>query len=516
MKEQRLIFYVNTAEQGAEISQSEKSPDELSQTADELAQLENLKAQPGGTKAAAEARTLIDDDKTPPGAKKILKEKITAVEGAANARKTNNSKETTDTLNSATASLKKSVETQKKRKAEHATFNSEFGRFTSLTNAKELFKDVKVSMDSQTKGSVDITWDKFNSLNGFKQLGVDQKKAYLKALNDKLAGNNPEGANAIDETLRKFKTDNRLPKKWTEAGGYIDNPEKWGQTREEAAKWLMKNADNKILQANTAFKFLEGNRHSLEKAGVGMPTQSEIFEKSTDEFNKYFDGMKQKIATVDKDMAESMDAMKVSEGAEIKEIDTQNLEAMKKEADETSEKAKDITPKIVEFVKDMKLNQKTKEVAEKLKEESKTGADVEVNTVASMRERAQNNDQGGGGMNTWETMKSFFGAGSKEASEGQPEQDGKKGEKKDFDPEAIARKQVVAETLANNKNREDFEKALGVSGLEKEDLSKASGLLTIQNIDAKAIEDKLSSDAELKKLLERKAAEGAFEMKKAA
>jgi hypothetical protein len=504
--ENRLIYLaVETAEQQA--SQNEQDSNELKKTGAELAQLENLKAQSGGTKSATEARALIDDDKTPAAAKKILHEKIISVESAANARKLNLNPQTTEILDKAVASLKKSVDAQKTKKAEHASANSEFGKFASLMNAKELFKDVKVSMNSKTKGSVEISWDKFNSLEGFQQLGIEQKKAYLKALNDKLAGNTPEGSKAIDAILNKFKNDPRLPKNWRGENGYAGNPEKYGDTREHAAKWLMENADKKILQAETAFKFLEGNSHLLEKSGVKMPNKTDIFEKSTTEFNEYFEGIKQKIATVDQDMASSMEKMKVYEGAEMKNIETQNTVAIEEEKNRTEKTAEDLTPKLQQFIQDQKIPQ---EVIAKTEELKKQTQDVkEVDNVANLRAQAQAGEK----TNWWKKLLGKQDAEADDYAQNQNKEiiseevaEAEKESGKNFDPEALARKQVMGEKLANQKTADAFKKTLGVrEGISAEDLNKLSALAMLQKTNVDSVKTALTP--EVKRILEAQSAD---------
>jgi len=499
--ENRLVYLAVAAEkqEDAEAARAEKAPDELEQTGADLARLESLKAEPGGTGVSRQAKAMIEGGKISDVAEDLLKKQIGTVEAAVATRKNNLTPETTKLLNTANDKLKATVEKQKKRAAENAVSDSKFGRMAGLGRADEIFKDVKISVNGKT-----FEWKK-GQMENFRLLPLEGKKDFVKKMAEALLAS-PDG---VDQVLEKFGSDSRLPKKWTDKpDGYCWNPEKHGHTKKHAAEWLTQNADKKILQAETAFKFLEGNNHLLEKAGVGMPLKSEIFDKSTTEFNQYFEGMKQKIASVDKDMASRMDAMKMSEGTEIKTIDTQNTEAMQKEAAETTQQAKDITPKIVELVKTMKIDKRSSELAAELEKKSKTGASVESDNVASLRERAQNEES----VSAWEKMKSFFGT-EKAAADGYSDQ---VGEKKDFDPEAEARKQVVAETLGDKKSQADFEKALGVSGLEKEDLAKASGLLTIQELDSKAIEDKLNSDQELKKLLARKAADDYPETRMAA
>ena len=496
--ENRLIYFATAAEQqaeNAEVSQAEQDPDsDLKKAAEDLAQLEKLKAKPGGTKAVSEARALIDNPNLTPKAKELLQKKITAVEGAVNDRKLSPGKEKTLALDSAVDALKKSVAFQKKRLSDNATANSEFGKFASLSNAKELFKDVKVSVKSETKGSVDITFDKFNSLEGFKQLGLEQKQAYLKALREKLTGGTEGGTKAIEETLKKFSGDKELPKKWQE---YAKNPEKDGDSREHAAKWLSENVPKIKLHAEQYDQYAKANQPLFEKAKLSPISKTEFAEKSTSERNQYFESLKQKIAAVDAGEAERMEKMKVSEGAEVGAIDAKNVAAIEKAKSDTTERAKTITPKIIDFVKNTKLNEATKARATEL--EKQTNDSDATDKIANLRTQAQSEEER---QSFWEKAKDFF-KGDK-AADDHPDQAARE---KDFDLQAEARKQVTAETLENTKNREDWEKALGVKNLQKDELAKVSSLLQNEKIDAKVVEDQINADAELKKILEQKAAD---------
>ncbi len=498
--ENRFVYFASPTEQqeNTEVSKTEKAPDGLSKTADDLAQLEKLRAKPGGTKAASEARSLIDNSNVTEAAKKVLQQKIIAVEAAAADRKTGElTPQKTEALDKKTDALKKSVEDQKKELSAKAVANSKFERLSALPNANETFRDVKVSIKSKTHAN---TLTGFLAREDFRNLSLAQKNKYLDALYEKL-GSNPD---ATSQVLENFSKDKRLPKKWQE---YAKDPEKWGDTREHAAKWLQGNADKKILQAETAFKFLEGNSHLLEKAGIAMPSCGDVFDKSTSEFNQYFEGLKQKIAKVDTETAARMDSMKVSEGAEIKTISVKNVEAAEKEKADTAAVAEKIAPRLEQFAKVIDLAKFRTARENELKTAGKTEVATEAG-AANLRERVQSGEKIG----VWGAAKNILGFGKKAAADDYSEK--MEGDKKEGNPEERARREVAAKMLGDPKMTDVLAKEMKLSsGMKTEDFARLESLLALEKFDAENVRAKLSP--EIKNVFKNNAADD-FETKKAA
>lgn len=488
--ENRFVYFAASAEQqkNAEISRTEKSPDRIQKTAEDLANIEKAgkgQVERGGRRAKGEASALVNSGKITDVAKSKLKERIASADKAAAELSQNpGNSNKIDALNKAVSVLKKSVEFQKKQMAKNATENSKFERFKSLANANELFKDVKVSMKSETKGGqFEITWKEFNSLEGFKKLGFAQKEAFNKALNEKLTGKNPEGANAIDGILKKFKNNKMLPKKWTREGGYIDNPEKWGDTREHAAKWLQENADKKILHTETALKFLEGQQHLLEKAGIKMPSRDEIFEKSTSEYNQYFEGLKQKIAKMDTEAAVQIDKMKVSEGAKI---ETAQVE-MKTSGEEKEKAASEGFDGLAKKIQNSPIRKDfMRELDTKKKEAKKDKSSDVQNRMTAAR----------GG----EAQPSFFKKIALKLRGGKPEQP----QEDDTETHEQASKAVVDDLIGTESEAMDRDENLKLSDSQRKQIAEMFGfkelpkgrewenplaILMLKDVDAKSVED---------------------------
>lgn len=519
--ENRLIFFASAAESQSENSEAPKSEtsadNNLKEVGADLAQLENLKAKPGGHENITQARGVIDRPGTSDFVKDLLAKKITAVEAAASARQNKATPETTAALDKANAELAKSVKFQKERIAGNATADSEFGRLASLGNANEIFKDVKVAVDSQFKGSVELKW-KGNSLEEFRKLGLDQKKAFLKEMNKSLL-DNPAATTAI---LDKFSKDSRLPKKWQE---YAKNPEKWGDTKKHAAEWLTGNADKKILQAETAIKFLEGKQDLLTKAGEKMPSRDDIFEKSPSEFNQYIEGIKSKIATVDAEQAKHFEDLKVSEGAQIQTTEIQNTAAIEKAEAEAKAQAEKLAPQLQKFKLDQKLGAKAAERERELENSGKKET-ATMDKVTSLRQRAQAGESVGVGAK----LKSLLSFGKKAAADdynkdsaegakdataknaGTEKETTKEEDKPKESMAARARREVASETLRDQKNAEDFSKILGLKNVSQEQAAQLAALLALEKTDAENVRMRLSP--EIKAILARQAADD-YEKKKA-
>ncbi|MFH0776290.1 MAG: hypothetical protein V1936_01605 [Patescibacteria group bacterium] len=498
--ENRLVFFAAAAEAQSENPEAAKvdpSADELKSAAEQLAKTEGAKAKPGGHQAVSQARSLMDNPQLSDFAKQLLQKKIGSVEAAVSARQNKLTPEATATLNKAVADLQKSVNFQKSRLAGNATANAEFGRLASLENANELFKDVKISVNGK-----EFKWKK-GGTGDFRLLSLEGKQALLKKMNEQVLAN--PGATAA--ALEKFAHDPRLPKKWQE---YAKEPAKWGHAKDHAAKWLLENSDKKILQAETAMKFLEGKAPLLAKAGERMPSRDEIFDKSTSEFNTYFDQLKAKIGKLDAAQAAQFDQMKIADAGKIQTAKAENTEAVKKIEAKDKNQAEKLAPQLQQFA----INQKLAQKAAARQRELEAAGKKEVGTVEaamSLRQRAQAGESVGLG----QKMKNLLGFGKKSAADnypGQAKKDGLPKEKRDFAAEARAG--VAKDTLGDQKAAEEFYKGLGIRPpAAKEDSAKLASLLSLEKFDAENVRAKLTP--ELKALLARQAADG-YEVKKAA
>ena len=497
--ENRLIYLAapaaETQENGIDTLGSEK-PDPLKDAGAERAQLESLKAEPGGTEKTRQGKALIEGGKCSATTEDLLKKQISAVEAAVATRKNNLTPETTNALNKANEKLKATVEKQKNREAGNATADAKMNRMAGLGRADEIFKDVKISVNGK-----EFKWKKGEMAN-FKDLPLEGKKDLLKKMEEALLAS-PDGT---EKVLAEMKKNKKLPDKWTKDGGYCDNPEKGGQTKKQAAEWLLANADKKILQAETAFKFLEGKQDLLAKAGEGMPTKNDIFEKSTSEFNKYFESLKRKIETVDAEQAAGFEKMKISEGAKIETVGTENTAAIEKEKAETTATAEKITPqlkKIAETIDLAKLRTARKNELENFgKSETATQADAQ-----SLRERAQSGEKIG----AFAAMKNALGFGKKDSEKdeaGEPKKEENLGDR--------ANQEVAADLVGDPKKTDILAKEMNLRpGVSKEDWAKLAPLLALEKFDVPSVSGLMTP--EIKSILERQAAEDSEnEMKKTA
>ena len=433
---------------------------------------------------------MIEGGKISDKAADILKKQIGAVEVAVAKRKNNLTPETTKALDTANAKLKTTVEKQKSRLAGNATADAKMGRLASLDRADEIFDRVKISVNGK-----EFKWKKGEMAN-FRLLPLEGKKDFLAKMEKALL----EKPDATLATLEKFSRDSRIPKKWQE---YCKTPEKWGQTKKQAAEWLLANADKKILQSQTVFKFLEKNNLVLEKAGVAKPSLESIFEKSTSEVNQFIDGAKSKIAKVDAEQAEHFEKLKISNKAEVKTQQAENKAVEKKEEAEKITKIETVAKGVQKFATNQNLGKLIE--AKKAELEKKDDSDS-VSEMANRRQQTQSGEKKPG------FLKKLFGKKGEqsEAAENYLKEAEQKGEKVDLDK--LAKKQAISELLGNNQTADDYQKALGVKGLSVDDLKKTGALLQSENFDAKGIYPFYS--AEIAKILQNNQADD--EMKKAA
>jgi hypothetical protein len=519
--ENRLVYLAGAAgateqQENSEASQTEKNEDgELQKNAEDLAKLQ---AKPGGRQEITNAKDLIDNPNTTQFVKELLKKKIVGVEAAVNDRKNKLSPETTEALNKANAELKKAVENTKTRLTKNAELNSEFGRMASLGNANEIFKDVKVSMKSIGKGgSVELKWSEFDSPEKISQLGIEQKQALIKAMNDELAGNTPEGAKGIETMKNNLLSNTNVPESWKE---WLKNPESWeGGSAEQknlayVTGWVNKNLGPLVIQTEK-FKNIADQADANPKAAEqlsqkGVKCSLEKFrESSRTDRNEILKNYSETLAGADSELAKKAAEAGVSDGTEAENIQTKNTAEMEKQVAETEKTAVNITPKLQEFIRDQKITQAIDAKKTELEEQTKDAETVD--DVANLRTQAQSGEKVG-----W--LKKMFGKKETGADDPETSSKEKEGEEviseevaeaeaktgKEFDPEALARKQVMAEKMGDTKTADALKKTLGVrEGISAEDLSKLSELATLQKTDTETVKAALTP--ELKRILEMQA-----------
>jgi hypothetical protein len=484
--ENRLIYFAAPAaekqEDGIDAPGSEK-PDPVKNAGADLAQLESLKAKPGGTESSRQAKEMIASGKVSEFTEKLFTKQVGVVEAAVAARKNNLTPETTEALNKANAVLKKSVDYQKSRLAENATSDAKMQRMAGLDRADEIFKDVKIQI-----GGKEFAWKKGEMAN-FKDLPLEGKKDFLKNMETALLAS-PDGT---EKVLAEFKKNKKLPDSWTKDGGYCDNPEKWGQTKAEAAKWLLENADQKILQAETISQFLEQNHQVVQKAGVAKPSLDQVFKMSTSEVNQFIEGARSKIEVVDAEAAKNLEAIGTANAAELqtadsKKVDLQEGEKSKEKAE--SEKFGILAKKIQESPLRKSLMAKL----DKKKDEAKThNEDDVVNRAAAMR----NGEQQAG------FLKRIFGK-KREMNEQEREQEDTQvheGATKALTDDLVGienegEKQETDTKLTNTEVQQiqemfDFKEVPKVDGLRN-----AIAVLVAKDTDAKSTEDAMKKQRE--------------------
>ncbi len=512
--ENRLVYFATQAEQqeSAEISKTEKTPDGLQKTAEDLAQLEKLRAKPGGTKAASEARSLLENSNVTEFAKKLLQQKITAVEAAAANRKSGEvTPQKTETLDKKVDALKKVVENQKKELADKAIANSKFERLATLSNANEIFQDVKISINSKSKGgAVEFKW---GSIEGFKKLNLEQKNKMLEAMDKKLNNKSPESAKGVMAMRDKLLNDSDVPKSWKD---WLKNPEKgWaGGSQEQknadyVVDWVNKNLGALIIQTEK-FKQIVNQAGSSPKAAEqlsqkGVTCSLEKFrESSRTDRNEILKSYSEVLAGADATLAKQAAEAGVSDGTEAENIQTKNTAAIERQAAEAEKSATGLVAGLKKFSQDQKLEKAFDAKKTELGQQSKDSETVD--DVANLRARAQN-----GNKINW--LKKILGkkemvADDKpdaEINSTQKEiEEAQKNEGKEFDADVLARKQVVAEKMGDVKISDEYKKALGVrEGISAEDLNKLSALAMLQKTDVDSVKTALTP--ELKKILETQA-----------
>lgn len=329
MKENRLIFFGTIENQEAVGTSKTEKSDDMKKEADMLAQLEKMKrdtekTEKGEDERDAALRTVkFLDGKTSDAAKKLLEQQTAVVKNAKPER-----------LEAEVATLKKITDHEIIEQPQRIVRNAEYTHLANLPNKKEAFSNLNLVLSSKTGGDISVKNGEIINTK-FENLSREQQKTLLKAMKETLGNKSPESAKAVNAILAKFAHDSKVPKKHRE---YAKNPEKWNDDREHAAQWLLANADKIKLHTAQFDKFKNDNRVLFEQAKLVPISTEEFSEKSTGERNDYLEGLKQKIAHVDSDIATKMSSLKISEGTEIKsthsEMKSSATEAEKSEQEE--------------------------------------------------------------------------------------------------------------------------------------------------------------------------------------
>ncbi|MFH1546598.1 MAG: hypothetical protein ABIE14_04435 [Patescibacteria group bacterium] len=487
--ENRLIFV--TAEQARSLEHVQSSELEnlgvdMQNAAKQLSEMGNIRARPGGSVVADRLKKIGDHPDTPNVGKTNIEQLLTERKAAADVREKNINPQTTARLDAANGKIENALKKAEERIKERAILISKFERLATFGDADKIFANVQILAKGETK---DFEWKQGGlsaNLEGFKKLGIPKGKTFLAEM-EKAQLATPDGTDAL---LAKFANDPRLSKHRRD---YAKNPEKYGDTKKHALEWFRGAAevDKNILHRETAFAFLESKQPLLAKSGERMPSKNEIFEKSTGEFNQYFEGLKQKIAKVDTEAAAQIDKMKVSEGAEIKtaqvEMKTSGEEKEKAESDKFGELARKIKDSSVR--KDL-----MRELDAKKKEAKKDKSSDTQNRMAEVRGSKEQ-------PSLFKRMLSKFG-GRKQEEEGKED---------DAETHEQASKAVVDDLIGTESEATDRDENLKLSNSQRKQIAEMFdfkelpkgrewenplAILMLKDVDAKSVEDATKKNRE--------------------
>ncbi|MCF7846417.1 MAG: hypothetical protein K9L85_04245 [Candidatus Peribacteraceae bacterium] len=507
--ENRLIFFASPTEQqeGAETSKSEQGSNQLQQAADDYARAK-ISAERGGHTAVADAERISQDKSAPEFTRLLMKNGAKKVKDAVAERNKNPTPEATTKLNAAVVELKNKIINFEKRKLENAAAESEIKQLSALPNAEQLFKDLKITLHSKSKGgSVDFKWKP--GAEGVSSLGLEQKKLLAKKMHEQIS-QNPEGGKALESLRDNLLGNPDVPQSWKK---WLKNPEAGftGATDKQknlgyVVEWIMKNLGE--LKAQTSeFSQISSQADANPQAAKelsekGVRTSIDRFrELSRTERNEVLKNYSNVLASTNADLAERAAKAGVSEGVEAEHVKTKNTAEIAKAKKETAIQAEQLSTQLQDFASSQKLSQKAAARERELAEAGKEAGTADQ--VANLRQRAQ----AGESVGLSEKMKNLFRFGKKTAADDYPDA------KKEEDFAARARREVASEELENPKNLDEFSKSLGLKGVQKEEAAKLSQLLALEKFDAENVRGQLTP--EMKALLARRAADDYAEKKAA-
>ncbi len=467
----------------------------------------------GGRSAIAQADLLEGNKNVTEKGKEVLGKKKQDLNMALGEHSKNPTEATAKKVNEAIKALKKSVKFQQDQMAEKAAFNQEFSNLRNLPGAKELAKDKKFSIESNKI-------DGLPSLEDFKNLKKGDQEKYLAELKKVLFAEN--GGEKTDKNLAalqdKLKGDKDVPASWIDASKWPNGKIDW--------KWINENLGEAKHQVAKYQSFVEKNSFEFNKAGAILLGVDAFRNKSRHERNDYLEKMGKEAARLKIAGAEQLTNAKISEGAQTKEVKTQNTAAIEKAEAETKSQAEKLAPQLQKFKEAQKLGIKAA-ARERDLENSGKKENATMDKVINLRQRAQAGESVGLGAK----MKNLLGFGKKAAADdynkdsAEGAKDGvakngaveKEADKKDEKPKesmaARARREVASETLSDPKNAEEFSKTLGLKNVSQEQAAQLAALLTLEKTDAENVKMQLSP--EIKAILARQTADD-YEQKKAA
>ena len=506
-----MIFFAVEQNENTETAKSERGADDLQNAAADFARAE-LIAEKGGHTAVSQAEQIAQNPETPLLSQKIMLKGAQKVKDAVNAREKNLTPETTKKLSEAVAELQRKIKNFEQRKFENAAAEAEIKQLSSLPNAKELFKDLKITLSSQTKGSITFEWNP-DDKKGVAGFGLEQKKAIAKTLRERLAAP-PKGVDASKavESLRdKFLSNSEVPKSWKD---WLKNPEAGFDGASEKQKtlgyvveWVGKNLPDVVAQSAKFRAISErasANPEAAQKLSEkGVRTSIDDFrELSRTERNEVLGKYAEVLATFDSDLASRAAEAGVSDKVESENIQTKNTAELEKAETEKTAQAEKLAPLLQKFATDQNL---AKKAAARERELTETGKEAgAADAVANLRQRAQSAEKVGFGAK----LKKLFGRGEKPeaASSENSAENPENGEPKKEDFAARARREIAGETLEDPKNLEDFSNSLGLKNVQKEEAGELAKLLATEKVDAENVRA-LLSEQKLRQILERRKAE---------
>lgn len=512
--ENRLIYFAASAAEKQEtgIDAPDKQPDELNQAANDLIRAKH-EAKKGGRHTVSEAEKIANSPDTPAFTRILMEKGAKNVKAAATERDKNPSAATTQKMNEALADLENKIRKFEKRKFDNAAVEVEIKQLANLPGAKELFKDLKVSFKSESKGgSIELKW-KSEDAENMKKFGLEQKKLVAEAMRKKLS--TPEGKKDSEALRDVFLNKSEVPDSWKD---WLKKPELGFPGAAEKQKtlgyvvaWVSENLGELVAQT-AEFKSItnqaEGNPQSAKQLSEkGVKTSLESFQAaSRTERNEILKNYSEMLAGTNAELAERAAKAGVSDKTGTENIQTKNTAAIEKEKAETTATAEKITPQLKKIAETLDLTKlrtaRQNELENFGKSETATQAGAQ-----SLRERAQSGEKIG----AFAAMKNALGFGKKDAEKdeaGEPKKEENLGDR--------ANREVASDLVGDPKKTDILAKEMGLRpGVSKEDWAKLAPLLALEKFDVPSVSGLMTP--EIKSILAKQAAEDSEnKMKKAA
>lgn len=419
-----MVYFAVEAAEDQQQTQTHES--ELDQAADDFAQAK-LRAEKGGHALVNDGERAAKAKDTPRHTALILGRLAQKVKSVAEKRQQNLTPETTQELNDAKNELKNALLKHEGAKYKKIEAENQIKQLSSLPNAKDLFTGLEITFHSKSKGGQESFAWKPGDTEGFKQLGLDQKKQLIKEMHKRVVAppENVDNSQDLEAMREKLLANPNIPES---SKDWMRNPEKGfsGATEEQktlayVVPWVFKEQGTLTEQvkdftaiAKSADAKPDAAKQLIEK-GVRISPE-EFGSLSRTERNDVLKQYSEVLAATgtDADLAKRAAEASISDDESSKKIQVENTAAIEAEQKENEVMAERLAPQLKDVVE--KLN--FKKQVDQRENEIKTSGEKETKAYESIADlRTQNQAGEGVGKIMMGKLKGLFGVKKSEAAE---------------------------------------------------------------------------------------------------